>query len=54
MFSYTLKAENIWKVIVNEINKKFKLVISKEDIIPGYILSALSEKMGITFDFKCP
>ena len=52
LFSYSFRAENIWKVIVNEISKQYRVVISKEDIITGYLLSAICIKNGLICNFS--
>jgi hypothetical protein len=39
-------------VIVGEASRRFKIFASKEDTIPGYLLSALVYKIGLEYDFK--
>lgn len=31
---------------------KHKVTISKEDVVPGYLLSAIIEKLGLICDFR--
>ena len=41
-------------MIVKEVNKKFKVVISKQDILPGYLLGGVMSTMGIDCDYATP
>lgn len=41
-------------MIVKEVNKKFKVVISKEDILAGYLLGGIMDTIGIDCDYKTP
>lgn len=52
LFSYSSKSEAIWRVIVKQIKEIYDIVISKEDILPGYLLGAILHKNGILCDFK--
>lgn len=54
LFSYSSSSENIWRLIVKEVNKRFKVVVSKEDIIPGYLLGGIMGTIGINCEYKTP
>ena len=52
VFGYSNGAESVWRVVVEQCNQRHKTTISKEDLIPGYLLSAVLEKVGINCDFR--
>jgi hypothetical protein len=52
LFSYSNESENIWKIIVEQAKRKYDLMVSKEDIITGYLLSAIISRNGLICDFK--
>ena len=54
LFSYSAKSESIWKIIVREINKKYRIIVSKEDVIPGYLLGGIMYRNGIDCYYKNP
>ena len=54
LFSYSAKSESIWKIVVREINKKYRIIVSKEDVIPGYLLGAIMHRNGIDCFYKSP
>ena len=54
LFSYSAKSESIWKTVVREINKKYGIIVSKEDILPGYLLGGIVHRNGIDCFFKTP
>lgn len=47
LFSYSSRSENIWRLIVKEVNKRYGVVVSKEDIIVGYLLGGIINGIGI-------
>lgn len=52
MFGYSNASETIWKIIVEQCSQKYRVPVSKEDIIPGYLLGAIIEKIGLVCDFR--
>ena len=54
LLSYSAKSESIWKTIVREVNKKYGIIISKEDVIPGYLLGGIMYRNGIDCFYKIP
>jgi hypothetical protein len=54
MFGYSNTAESIWKIIVEQSNQKYKVAVSKEDLIPGYLLGAIIDRFGLVCDFRRP
>jgi hypothetical protein len=52
LFSYGNKSEVIWRVIVKEVKKINDVVVSKEDILPGFLLASIIHEHGIECDFK--
>jgi hypothetical protein len=51
-FGYSNAAESIWKVVVEQSHLRYQISLSKEDVIPGYLFSALLQRMGILCDFR--
>lgn len=52
LFSYSNNSEALWKSIVEQSRQKYRIIISKEDLIPGYLLSSIIERMGIDCNFR--
>ena len=41
LFSYSTHSEGIWRMIVKQVKKVYDIVISKEDIFPGFLLGGI-------------
>lgn len=52
MFGYSNSSENIWRLIVEQCGLKHKVIITKDDVIPGYLLSSIIEKLGLVCNFR--
>lgn len=52
LFSYSSRSEAIWRAIVIHIKNKYRIVISKEDVLPGYLLGGIMNKLGIVCDYR--
>jgi hypothetical protein len=37
---------------VNEASKRHRVIVSKEEVVAGYLLSAIVDKLGLECDFK--
>lgn len=52
LFSYSSRSEAIWRTIVKQTKEKYKVIVSKEDILPTYLLGAIIYKNGLETNFK--
>lgn len=52
IFGYSNNAEAVWRVVVEQCGTRFKVALSKEDLLPGYLLSSLLERFGLICDFR--
>lgn len=41
IFGYSNNAEAVWRVVVEHCGTRFKVALSKEDLLPGYLFSSL-------------
>lgn len=53
-FSYSTKSEAIWKIVVRQVKQIYNIALSKEDIIPGFLLASIMDRNGIECDYKTP
>ncbi len=37
---------------MNEASKRHRVIVSKEEVVAGYLLSAIVDKLGLECDFK--
>jgi len=52
MFGYSNDAENIWKIIVEQCSSKYKITVSKEDVVAGFLLGSIIDRIGLVCDFR--
>lgn len=46
------RTDRIWRIVIQEVKRKYNLTFSREDLSVGYFLSSLFQKSGLTFNYQ--
>ena len=52
LFSYSNESEHLWKIVVEQCKLRFRIAVSREDLIPGYLLSSVTEQLGVNCNMR--
>ena len=52
LFGRGIESDSLWKTITQYCKEHFRVIITKDDIIGGYLLASLVERIGLNCDFR--
>ena len=52
LFGYSSEGEQMWKVIVEQCKVRYRVSVSKEDLVAGYLLGSVIERIGLNCNFR--
>lgn len=50
--SFSGISDQLWKIVAQNCNKEYKIVVNKDDLLSGYLLGSVIDRFGLECNFR--